>query len=76
MKDVTQFFVHVLVGEALVRYGTEILDRIEFKDCSPQIRSVVALVVDYSLGGFANGEPELVETSRSGSRGKRRSSRN
>ena len=57
-KYVTQSFVHALVGEPLKRYGAQVLDRIEFKNCSPQVRSVVAFVVDYSLGGFANGEPE------------------
>jgi STAS-like domain of unknown function (DUF4325) len=72
VKYVTQSFVHALVGEALVRYGADLLERVEFKNCSPQIRSVVSLVVDYSLGGFANGEPELVEARRNPSRTKRR----
>jgi STAS-like domain of unknown function (DUF4325) len=72
VKYVTQSFVHALVGEALARYGAELLDRIEFKDCSPQIRSVVSLVVDYSLGGFSGGEAELVET-QPGTRRRRRS---
>ena len=57
-KYVTQSFVHALVGESLKRFGAGVLERIEFKNCSPQVRSVVALVVDYSLGGFANVDPE------------------
>jgi hypothetical protein len=44
-------------AEALKRFGADVLERIEFKNCSPQVRAVVALVVDYSLRGFANGEP-------------------
>lgn len=52
VRYATQSFVHALVGEALKRYGDEVLGRIEFKNCSPQLRTVVELVVDYSLSGF------------------------
>lgn len=52
----TQSFVHVLIGQALKQHGEGVLDLLEFKNCSPQLRSVVELVVDYSLSGFA--EPQ------------------
>ena len=48
----TQSYIHALVGEALQKYGGRALDLIEFKDCSAPVRSVIELVVDYSLGGF------------------------
>lgn len=48
----TQSFIHALVGEALKRFGEPVLDRLEFKNCSSQLRTVIELVVDYSLGGF------------------------
>ena len=51
----TQSFVHALIGEALKKYGEDSLDRFEFKNCSPQIRGLIELVVDYSLGGFPGG---------------------
>jgi len=52
VKYATQSFVHALIGEALKKHGEEVLDRIEFQHCTPQIQSVIELVVDYSLGGF------------------------
>jgi hypothetical protein len=52
VKYATQSFVHALIGEALVKYGDSALDQLEFKNCTPQLRSVIELVVDYSLGGF------------------------
>lgn len=52
VKYATQSFVHALIGEALKRYGEAVLDRIEFQNCTPQLQSVIELVVDYSLGGF------------------------
>lgn len=48
----TQSFIHALLGEALYRFGEDLLERIEFKNCTPQLQSVIELVVDYSLGGF------------------------
>lgn len=56
VKYVTQSFVHALIGEALKKYGEKVLDKFEFKNCSEQIKSIIGLVVDYSLGGFAVDE--------------------
>ena len=52
VNSATQSFVHALVGEALQRYGEDVLERIEFRNCSRAVRSVIELVVDYSLAGF------------------------
>jgi STAS-like domain of unknown function (DUF4325) len=52
VRYATQSFVHALIGEALKKHGEAVLDRIEFKNCTPQLQSVIELVVDYSLGGF------------------------
>jgi hypothetical protein len=49
----TQSFVHALIGEALQKHGEEVLTLLEFKNCTPPLRSLVELVVDYSLSGFA-----------------------
>src|SRR6266853_4515922 len=47
----TQSFVHALVGEPLQKIGESVLNKLEFRSCAPQVRSLVELVVDYSLGG-------------------------
>lgn len=52
VRYATQSFVHALIGEALKKYGDNVLDHVEFQNCSPQLQSVIELVVDYSLGGF------------------------
>ena len=52
VKYATQSFIHALLGEALYKYHEELLDRVEFKNCTPQLQGVIELVVDYSLGGF------------------------
>ena len=48
----TQSYVHPLIGEALQKYRDTALEQIEFKGCSPQLRSLVEMVVDYSFSGF------------------------
>jgi len=48
----TQSYIHALVGEALQKFGDQVLDKLEFKNCSASVRSVIELVVDYSLAGF------------------------
>ena len=55
----TQSFIHALVGEALKQHGENVLDRIEFLNCSPQLRNIIELVVNYSLGGFSLNLEEL-----------------
>jgi hypothetical protein len=53
VKFSTQSFVHAILGEVLKRYGEAALSRLEFRNCAPQVKSLIQLVVDYSLGGFA-----------------------
>lgn len=48
----TQSHVHALIGEALQKHGEWALKNLEFKNCSGALRSVIGLVVDYTLGGF------------------------
>lgn len=57
VKYATQSFVHALIGEALKRFGEEALNRIEFRHCSPQLKSVIELVVDYSFTKFIDKIP-------------------
>lgn len=60
VKYATQSFVHALIGEALQEYGDQALEQIEFRHCSEAVRSVIELVVDYSLSGFAEAEKASV----------------
>jgi hypothetical protein len=58
VKFCTQSYIHALIGEALQRFKDEALARIEFRHCAPQVKSLVELVVDYSLGGFRTDQGE------------------
>jgi STAS-like domain of unknown function (DUF4325) len=53
----TQSFVHALIGEPLQKDGESVLNRLEFRSCAQQIKSLVELVVDYSLSGFGATPP-------------------
>lgn len=54
VRYATQSFIHALIGEALQKHSDTALDMLEFTHCTPQVRSVIELVVDYSLGGFSD----------------------
>jgi len=58
IRYATQSFIHALIGESLQRYGETALEKIEFKNCSKQVKEIIQLVVDYSLGGFDAPENE------------------
>lgn len=45
----THSYVRALIGEALAAHGEAVLERIEFKDCSPAVRSAVEFVVGNAL---------------------------
>jgi hypothetical protein len=53
VRYATQSYIHALIGEALQRYREAALQKLEFRNCVSALRSVIELVVDYSLGGFA-----------------------
>lgn len=54
IKYVTQSFVHALIHEALKRFGENVLDHLEFRNCSQPVKSIIELVIDYSFDGFGN----------------------
>lgn len=62
VRYVTQSFVHALIGEPIKKYGESVLEKIEFNSCSPQLRSVIELVVDYSIGGFTDEKKVSIDT--------------
>jgi hypothetical protein len=58
----TQSFVHALIAEPLQKMGESVLRRLEFRSCAPQVKNLVELVVDYSLGGFSTSSSMQVGT--------------
>jgi hypothetical protein len=57
VKSSTQSFVHALLGEVLQRFKEPALNKMEFRNCAPLMKSLIELVVDYSLGGFKSDQP-------------------
>jgi hypothetical protein len=47
VSSTTQSFVHALISEAMRRFGAEVLDHIEFKNCNETIRKIIQIVTDY-----------------------------
>lgn len=47
IESATQSFVHALISELIRKYGSDVLDRIAFKNCNETIRKIIGIVVDY-----------------------------
>ncbi|MDP3543138.1 MAG: STAS-like domain-containing protein [Elusimicrobiota bacterium] len=48
----TQSFIHALISDLLRKYGSDVLDRIEFKSCNETVRKIITIVVDYMQEGM------------------------
>jgi hypothetical protein len=48
VEGATQSFIHAMISEIVRRMGGDILERIEFRNCSATVRSVIEIVAEYS----------------------------
>jgi hypothetical protein len=44
----TQSFVHALISSVIRARGADVLDHIDFRDCSETVQGVIEIVVEYS----------------------------
>ncbi|MCX6731496.1 MAG: STAS-like domain-containing protein, partial [Candidatus Parcubacteria bacterium] len=44
---VTQSFIHALISDLFRKYGSDILDKISFKNCNETVQKIIGIVVDY-----------------------------
>lgn len=51
VEGATQSFVHAMLSELIRKRGAGVLDKVEFSQCNPTVRSVVEIVVEYSQLG-------------------------
>ena len=43
----TQSFVHALISELFREFGSEVMDRLYFKNCGETVKKIIAIVTDY-----------------------------
>lgn len=43
----TQSFVHALISDLIRKYGSEILDKIYFKNCNETVKKIINIVIEY-----------------------------
>jgi hypothetical protein len=56
VEAVTQSFIHALISDLLRKYGSSVLDRIEFKSCNDTVKKIIAIVSDYMQEGADQSE--------------------
>ena len=48
----TQSFIHALISDVIRKLGSDALDRISFRSCSPTVKKIIGIVVDYMQEGL------------------------
>lgn len=56
VESATQSFIHSLISDALRQHGPQALDRIKFKSCSPTVKEMIGIVVEYMQDAMEEGE--------------------
>lgn len=47
VEGATQSFIHALISDVIRKYGSEVLDKITFKNCNEIVRKIISIVVEY-----------------------------
>ena len=55
VNSATQSFVHALISNTIKTFGVNVLDRLSFKNCNDQIKTIIGIVVDYVQDGMNTG---------------------
>jgi len=54
---VTQSFIHALISDVLRTRGENVLDLLEFRNCSDVVQGIISTVVQYSLDSMQEDGP-------------------
>ncbi|MBN9485138.1 MAG: hypothetical protein BGO70_10860 [Bacteroidetes bacterium 43-93] len=52
ITSATQSFIHALISNVIRINGVDVLDRLYFKNCNDQIKTIINIVVDYVQDGI------------------------
>lgn len=47
IDSATQSFVHALISDVLRQFGSDILDKLLFKNCNDTIQKIITIVIEY-----------------------------
>ena len=47
IDSATQSFVHALISQLIRQYGTDVLEKIYFKNCNNTVQKIIEIVTDY-----------------------------
>lgn len=47
VSGATQSFIHALISDLFRKFGSDVLERLNFKNCNDTIRKMITIVCDY-----------------------------
>ena len=51
VEAATQSFIHALISDVIRKFGSDAMERMSFKSCSPVVKKIIGIVVDYMQEG-------------------------
>jgi hypothetical protein len=50
----TQSFTHALISESIRIFGSDVIDKMSFKNCNEDVKRIISIVVEYMQGNMEN----------------------
>ncbi len=47
VESATQSFIHALISDLIRKFGSNVLDKVYFKNCNETVKKVINIVVEY-----------------------------
>lgn len=54
VSGATQSFIHALISDVVRKYGSDVLEHINFKSCNNTVKKIIGIVVDYMQEGMGS----------------------
>jgi len=52
VENTTQSFTHAVISESIRKFGPSVIDKFEFKNCNPEVKKIISIVVEYMQGNM------------------------
>jgi len=53
IDSTTQSFIHALISDLIRKYGSDVLDKILFKNCTKTVQKIINIVITYTQEAVA-----------------------
>ncbi|OGJ61998.1 hypothetical protein A3C37_00660 [Candidatus Peribacteria bacterium RIFCSPHIGHO2_02_FULL_53_20] len=56
VEGATQSFIHALISDPMRKFGIDVLDKMKFQSCKPNVAKIIRIVTSYMQAGLGDDE--------------------